>query len=196
LQGSIFALISIIVIYLTRHFLLNLIPPILFSHGHFILTRETVNMSAFALLMLCASKSLISSVQEDEKIRKNLPSALTLIAIAIFTGILTGLLGAGGGFLIVPALIMFFQLNIKKAIATSLFIISLNTIAGFLCDFKQNGTDWKLLILTTMVALSGSFIGQRVAINISTPLLKKGFGWFILIMAIIILAVEGGGLCA
>jgi uncharacterized membrane protein YfcA len=194
LQGSIFALISIIVVYLTRHFLLNLIPPILFLSEHLILNRETVNMVAFSVLMLCASKSLISSRKEENTIRASKPSELTIIAVAIMTGLLTGLLGAGGGFLIVPALMMFFHLDIKKAIATSLFIISLNTIAGFLCDYNQNATDWKLLVVTTLIALLGSLIGQQIAVRIPTSALKKSFGWFILTMAIIILAVEGFGL--
>jgi uncharacterized membrane protein YfcA len=104
--------------------------------------------------------------------------------------LLTGLLGAGGGFLIVPALTLFFNLDIKKAVGTSLFIISLNTISGFMTDMRIGGIDWIFLMVSAGLAILGAFMGQRISHLFNTKQLRLCFGWFILVLAVIILALQ------
>jgi len=113
-----------------------------------------------------------------------------LVGAAIFTGLVTGLLGAGGGFIIVPTLILFFHMDIKKAIGTSLFIIALNSCAGFLAELNQKDIDWPLILNITLISLIGSYIGHIISLVINTAKLKVYFGWFIIVMAICVLTTQ------
>ena len=115
-----------------------------------------------------------------------MPLALWGLAI----GIITGLLGAGGGFLIIPALVLFVKLPMKTAIGTSLVIIAINSIFGFLFSLKQTPLDWKILLLFTGLAIIGIYLGSLSAEKIPGKILKKWFGWFVLIMAIYIIIKE------
>jgi uncharacterized membrane protein YfcA len=111
-----------------------------------------------------------------------------LLGLAI--GVITGLLGAGGGFLIIPTLVLFLNLSMKRAVGTSLLIIAINSLFGFLFSLKQFEFNWSLLLSFTALAIAGIFIGSRIADKIPASSLKKGFGWFILIMGIYIITRE------
>lgn len=105
-------------------------------------------------------------------------------------GLVTGFLGAGGGFLLIPALVLLMKLPMKEAIGTSLFIIALNSLIGFIGDIGRHVIDWKLLIIITSIAITGIFIGGYLNQKINSQKLKKGFGWFILFMGIYIIVKE------
>jgi uncharacterized membrane protein YfcA len=109
---------------------------------------------------------------------------------AIGIGVLAGLVGAGGGFLIVPALVLLVKLPIKKAISTSLFIIAIQSLIGFLGDIKTLIIDWHFLLMFTAISIFGIFVGLALSKKISAKRLKKGFGYFTVIMAIYILYKE------
>ncbi len=111
-----------------------------------------------------------------------------MLGLAI--GTVTGLLGAGGGFLIIPSLVLFLGLPMKKAVGTSLLVIAINSLFGFLFSLKQFTYDWKLLIIFSVLAIAGIFIGSRLSEKIPGQSLKKGFGWFILAMGIYIISKE------
>jgi len=106
-------------------------------------------------------------------------------------GIITGFLGAGGGFLMIPALLFFAGLAMKEAIGTSLFIIATNALIGFAGDIL-NGViiDFSLLLSFTAFAVAGIFIGIKLAVKLDTRLLKPLFGWFVLITGFYIIARE------
>src|SRR5690625_3510628 len=110
----------------------------------------------------------------------------------IVVGILTGLVGAGGCFLIIPALVMLGNLPMKKAIGTSLFIIALKSLIGFLGDLTQESQiiDWQLLLIVSGLAVIGIFIGNNLSNKIEGKKLKKGFGWFVLMMGVYIIIKE------
>src|SRR6185503_20391192 len=114
----------------------------------------------------------------------------SLALLGILTGFITGLLGAGGGFLIIPALVFFIKLPMKTAIGTSLVIISINSLFGFLFTLKQFEYDWQLLILFTLIAMAGVLIGNKFTEKISANSLRKIFGGLVIIMAIYILVEE------
>ncbi len=146
-------------------------------------------MVLFAALMILASSSMIRSKNTEQKEVGSKSTGLLLL-YGVGIGIVTGLLGAGGGFLIIPALVFFVGLDMKKAIGTSLLIIALNSLIGFTGDIGQYDTDWKLLGTVTVLAIAGIFIGGYIGKSIPGGKLKKGFGWFVLIMGIYIIIKE------
>ena len=107
-------------------------------------------------------------------------------------GVLTGLVGAGGGFLIIPALVMLSKLPMKQAVGTSLLIIAAKSLIGFTGDVMENSSkmDWSLLSVVTALAITGIFVGNQLSKKIDGAALKKGFGWFVLVMGIYIIVKE------
>ncbi|HYK54882.1 MAG TPA: sulfite exporter TauE/SafE family protein, partial [Flavisolibacter sp.] len=105
-------------------------------------------------------------------------------------GLITGFLGAGGGFLLIPALVLVLRLPMKKAIGTSLFIIALNSLIGFIGDAGHYTINWALLLAVSGIAIAGVFIGGRLGMKIQGAKLKTSFGWFVLLMGIYILVKE------
>lgn len=189
-----FGIPSIFSIFITRHFILTAIPKKLFSIGNIEFTRDAMLMIVFAFLMLVASAFMIfNGDDENKEVPVSSERNSTLLPLALWglaIGFITGLLGAGGGFLIIPALVLFVKLPMKTAIGTSLVIIAINSIFGFLFSLKQTPLDWKILLLFTGLAIIGIYLGSLSAEKISSRILKKTFGWFVLLMAIYILIKE------
>lgn len=189
-----FGIPSILSIFLTRHYLLPAIPDVVFSIAGLAVTKEILLMVVFAILMLGASITMIRNqepvikLQEDEKATPQKVLPLMLLGFSI--GIVTGLLGAGGGFLIIPALVLFLKLPMKTAVGTSLLIIAINSLFGFLFSLKQFEYNWTLILLFTVLSIAGLFIGSKLADKVSGASLKKGFGWFVLIMGVYIIIKE------
>ena len=189
-----FGIPSIFAIFITRHFLLPVIPDQLFSIGNLHFTRDVLLMIVFALLMLIASIFMIlnadEGVERKTQVQERNNKILYLAILGFTIGIITGLLGAGGGFLIIPALILFMKLPMKTAIGTSLVIIAVNSIFGFIFSLKQTFLDWKILLLFTGLSVAGIYIGSRFTEKIPGRTLKKWFGWFVLIMGVYIIIKE------
>jgi uncharacterized membrane protein YfcA len=189
-----FGIPSIFSIFITRHFILPAIPEKLFSIGNIEITRDMMLMIVFAFLMLIASAFMILNSDEEKQgqtiIRDRNGKLLPLALWGFAIGIITGLLGAGGGFLIIPALVLFVKLPMKTAIGTSLVIIAINSIFGFLFSLKQTPLDWQILLLFTGLAIVGIYFGSLFAEKISGRTLKKWFGWFVVAMGVYILLKE------
>ncbi|WP_340154441.1 sulfite exporter TauE/SafE family protein [uncultured Winogradskyella sp.] len=189
----IFAIPSILTVFMVRSLVIPNLPDVLFTIGSFSLTNSLFIMLLFALIMLLAGWSMIRSkdITADHEIKEYDSNHLLAIGTqAIGIGALAGLVGAGGGFLIVPALVLLVKLPIKKAISTSLFIISIQSLIGFLGDLKTLNIDWKFLITFTIISIIGIFIGLALSKKISAKGLKRGFGYFTLIMAVYIVYKE------
>lgn len=187
--GALFAIPSFIGVFITRRYLVPIIPDIVFESKSFLLSKNTLLMAFFAIIMLFAALSMLKKKKnENHSIIKNNKKILIIQNFVI--GIIIGLIGAGGGFLIIPSLVLFAQLPMKKAIATSLFIISMNSLIGFLGDVQNLEIDWKFLFSFTLVTIIGIFIGIRLNKFINESQLKKGFGYFVLVMAGFILIKE------
>jgi uncharacterized membrane protein YfcA len=188
-----FGLSSIATVFITRKFIVPAIPGQLCSLAGISVSKATGTMVLFALLMLLASISMIRGNQatRDNGIGKGtIKNYPKLLLLGIGIGLITGLLGAGGGFLLIPALVMLVKLPMKAAVGTSLFIIALNSLIGFLGDIGHYQTDWPFLLTITGIAIAGIIIGGRMAQKIPGNKLKKGFGWFVLVMGIYIIARE------
>lgn len=194
----IFGIPSIIAVFATRAFIVPAIPKEVFQIGDFVVTKSLLMMMLFAVLMVFASVSMIRNkkgkVSETGEQKFNYPMILLEGAIV---GVLTGLVGAGGGFLIIPALVLFSKLPMKQAVGTSLLIIAAKSLIGFTGDLGKQTMDWTLLLSVTGLAIVGIFIGNALSKKVSADGLKKGFGWFVLVMGIYIIVKElffpGGG---
>lgn len=190
-----FGLTSIITVVLIRKFVLPQIPDHLFTLGSFVVTKSIATMLLFAMVMCIAAVNMLrreAPCTEQAK-NKELP-LLKVFVRGIETGILTGLLGAGGGFIIIPVLLFSFRLTMKEAVGTSLLIIAMNSLFGFLGDLHHHEYQWSLLLSLTAISVAGTFIGSRFSEKISGNTLKKGFGWFVLAMGIYIVLKELGNL--
>ena len=192
----IFGIPSILSVFATRKFIVPLIPNEVFTLSDFIVTKSILMMVLFAILMVAASISMIRDKsgpcekegnQADEIQVFNYPMILLEGTVV---GILTGLVGAGGGFLIIPALVMLSKLSMKQAIGTSLLIIAAKSLIGFTGDLSHQIIDWKLLITITALAIVGIFFGDIVSKKVDGNKLKVGFGWFVLIMGVFILVQQ------
>jgi len=194
---------SIAAVFLTRKLLVPAIPDELFTISGFVFTKAIGMMMLFAILMVAASVSMIREKKcvdcpdEPEQLKFNYPMILLEGSIV---GVLTGLVGAGGGFLIIPALVMLSKLPMKKAVGTSLLIIAAKSLIGFTGDVSTNGgnMDWMLLGSVTVLAVVGIFVGSALSKKVDGNKLKKGFGWFVLVMGIYIIVNQlffgtGGG---
>lgn len=188
----VFAIPSFIAVYLTRKYLVPSIPSSLFTVGGFEVTKNMAIMVFFALVMLAASYSMIQDKKESkgsdsEGIKFNYP----LIALeGGVVGILTGIVGAGGGFLIIPALVLLARLPMKMAVGTSLLIIAAKSLIGFVGDMSNMQVDWPFLLEFTTLSVVGIFVGTYMSKYIPGQKLKKSFGWFVLVMGVYIIAKE------
>ena len=188
----IFGAPAIVAVYATRRLIVPAMPAEVFTVGDFIVTKSILMMLLFAVLMVFASYSMIKGKKEDENGNEaeqkfNYPM---IMLEGTIVGVLTGLVGAGGGFLIIPALVLFSKLPMKQAVGTSLLIIAAKSLIGFTGDIGHTIIDWKLLFIVTALAIAGIFIGNRLSYKISGEKLKKGFGWFVLVMGIYIIVKE------
>lgn len=187
----IFGIPSILAVYATRAYVVPAIPNELFVIGSLVVTKAVMMMMLFAILMVFASVSMIRSKpatdQEEGEQVFNYPMILLEGAIV---GVFTGLVGAGGGFLIIPALVLFSKLPMKQAVGTSLLIIAAKSLIGFTGDLGKQTMDWTLLWSVTALAIIGIFAGNLLSKRVSADSLKKGFGWFVLVMGLYIILKE------
>jgi uncharacterized membrane protein YfcA len=158
--GIVFAVPAFIAVFLTRRFVIPAIPDELFSVGDFLVTKSIAIMIFFALIMLVAAYFMIKGrkdvEEEDRAPEYNYPM---IILEGIVVGFLTGVVGAGGGFLIIPALVLLAKLPMKKAVATSLMIIAIKSLIGFLGDVQNLEIDWTFLGVFTGISVIGIFVG-------------------------------------
>jgi hypothetical protein len=188
----VFAIPAFITVYLTRRFVVPAIPEYLFDVGSFTVTRDIGIMVFFAIIIMLASFSMIKDKdknldQEKVEIYFNYPM---IIIEGLVVGIITGIVGAGGGFLIIPALVILAKLPMKKAVATSLLIIAIKSLIGFIGDVETMEIDWVFLLSFTAFSLLGILLGVWFNKFVNGSKLKKSFGWFVLLMGIYILFKE------
>jgi uncharacterized membrane protein YfcA len=188
-SALVFAVPSILSLLFVRKIILPLLPDILFSIDDFDITKNLLIMIVFAFLMIATSVSMIRKSKKVKEAKEI--NFLILSTIGLFVGLIIGFLGAGGGFLIIPALLFFANLPMKQAVGTSLFIIFINSLIGFGGDLL-GGVDlnYKLLLIISAMAIIGLFIGTQLSKRIDGAKLKPAFGWFVLVMGIYIIFKE------
>ena len=188
--GTIFAVPAFVGVFLARKSLVPALPVEIFNLGNLVVGRDLIVMGVFATLMILASVSMIRGGSESEQ-EGELQFNYPLIALeGLIVGAVTGFVGAGGGFLIIPALVVLAKLPMKQAVGTSLMIIAVKSLFGFLGDLGNQSIDWGFLALFCLLSIIGIYLGTYLSRFISSAKLKPGFGWFVLIMGLFILAKE------
>ena len=204
----VFGIPSIISVYLTRRYLVPSIPENLFTVGDLVVTKGVLLMLLFAALMVFASISMIRT-KKDKPMDENADTEVDvehvspeethpepkfnyagILAEGVVVGTLTGLVGAGGGFLIIPALVLFSKLDMKMAVGTSLLIIAVKSLFGFMGDIYNYDIDWLFLAVFSTISIVGIFIGSFLSTKVHADKLKTSFGWFVLMMGIYIIFKE------
>jgi len=186
----IFGIPSILGVIFSRRLVLPNLPHYIIHKYGITLTKDMFLLLLFAILMLIASFKMIRKIERVRKRDDNETNYTVLISQGLLVGIITGLIGAGGGFLIVPALVMLLGINMKRAVATSLFIISMNSILGFLTTLKMVKHDWNFLLVFSALSVVGIFIGIAISKKMDGRKLKPLFGWMVLAMGIFIIIKE------
>lgn len=189
----VFGIPSIVAVFATRAFIVPAIPKEIATIGDFLITKSILLMVLFAILMISASYSMIkkgkpttnSTISGEQTF--NYPF---ILIEGLVVGVLTGLVGAGGGFLIIPALVILSKLPMKEAVGTSLVIIAAKSLIGFVGELGDVSVDWLFLFKVTAFAVVGIFIGAALSKKIDGAKLKPAFGWFVLIMGIYIIIKE------
>ena len=190
-SAMLFSIPSTLAVYLTRHFLLPHLPENIVELGGYVLTKDVALMLFFAVIMVLAAVRMITSNSTPEATGAVHRPLLIVILQGFVVGIITGIIGAGGGFLIIPALVLLIGLPMKKAVGTSLIIIAINSLVGFVGDIHvMHQIDFLLMLILSALAVVGVFVGAWLSRYIDGRNLKAGFGWFSLAMAIFIMVKE------
>ncbi|MEW4923090.1 sulfite exporter TauE/SafE family protein [Algibacter sp. 2305UL17-15] len=187
--GLAFSFPSFAAVYLSRRYMVPNIPETLFTISNFSLTKGMGIMIFFAIIMIMASYSMIKKDKPNKLLSIKQPYYITFIQ-GLIIGSITGIIGAGGGFLYIPALVLWAKIPMKKAVGTSLVIITINSLIGFMGDVQTLDIEWAFLLTFTLISIVGIILGVLLSKFISGKQLKKSFGYFIFIMAAYIIYKE------
>lgn len=189
--GLLFSLPSFLGVYTSRVFIIPNLPTVILSIGNFQLTKSVLIMFVFSVLMLMASINMVrgqKTVAMADPSHSNKKNLIVILGLGFSVGSVAGFVGAGGGFLIIPALIFLVQMSMRTAIGTSLMIIAIQSLLGFVSDMKnQQSIDWSLLCVFAVIAIFGLFFGMKISNKISERNLKKIFGYFVMVLGAVIL---------
>ena len=190
-----FSTSAVISVYVTRKYLIGLIPEIILSNNNIIVIRkDQLIMVLFGILMLFAGFLMIKktprTIMKFKKTKTITPNKLLIFFEGSIIGFLTGLIGAGGGFIIIPILVILSNLKMESAIATSLLIISTKSLIGFIGDVQNLIIEWDFLIIFTSISIFGIIVGQLIRKKVMENQLKKIFGSFVFVIGILILLRE------
>ncbi len=180
---------STISIFIMRKWVMPVIPHHLMNIGSFELTKSVLLMLVFAMLMLAASVSMIRQGKPaDQTGYSNQVNYARLSIQSIIVGIITGFVGVGGGFLIIPSLVLFAKLPMKAAVGTSLMIMTFSSLLGVLGDVSRHASiNYSFLLLFSLFAIAGIITGSYLTKYIKDTKLKPAFGWFVLLMGVFVL---------
>lgn len=187
-----FGLTSMIVVVGIRHFIIPVIPKSFGSLGNAPISYDLLCIVLFACLMILAAIVMINKNGKAHVENATGPGGLLKsIPYALLVGTVTGFLGAGGGFMLIPVMTLLLGMDIKKAVGTSLAVVALNSLSGFANDLNQVDINWEFLLIISAIALLGSIAGANLADRIDSKKLKACFGWFVLILGVLIITSEG-----
>jgi uncharacterized membrane protein YfcA len=183
-----FSIPAMLTVLATRTYIVPGIPDLVAG-----IPKDIFIMLLFAVLMIAVALFMLrpATVSPITAYKNSLGSSIKLITGSIGVGLLTGMVGAGGGFLIIPTLIMLFGLSMKEAIGTSLAVIAINSLVGFQGDISAGiPFDWPLLGLFIGLTLLGMWLGTTLGKHMDGTKLKKLFGVFTLFVGLAVLAGE------
>jgi uncharacterized membrane protein YfcA len=190
-SAAVFGAASLVSVFITRRWLLPALPDPIFRFGPVAVSKGVFILGLFAVMMIASARRMIRKPKAERDGPERKRHLLQLLPIGLAVGLLTGILGAGGGFLIVPALVLLAGMDVKRAVGTSLFIITANSFIGFLGDREVRVMDHAhLLVPFLALAILGILIGSRAAKRIHPEKLRPAFGWFLAAMGAFIIVRE------
>jgi uncharacterized membrane protein YfcA len=190
-KGLFFSFPAFVMVFIMRRYVLPSLPEVIYQSSSLTLSKDLMVMVIFALLMIGASYSMIVSRKRAIELTKQKVNYWLIFIEGLIVGALTGFVGAGGGFMIIPALVLFAKLPMKKAVGTSLVIITINSAFGAIGDFSAGvEMDWNFLIKFVGFTIIGVLLGGKFSKSIDGERLKPAFGWFVLTMGVWILIKE------
>jgi len=192
-----FALPSLVSVYVVRKFVLPVMPDQLGELFGITLTKSFIIMAVFAGLLIASSLYMLIPARQSEsketmweEFSKSPIKIPFVIIIGIVVGALSGFVGAGGGFMIIPALVLVLRVSMKNAIGTSLSIIAINCTIGFLGNIGSFEVDWKFISILAVLSIAGIIIGGYLSNYINGKKLRPAFGWFTLVIGAFIVVKE------
>lgn len=191
----IFGTPAILGVYLTRRYIFPAVPDPVARFGSFVLSKDVMVMLVFAAFMLVTAIAMIRN-RGEETAKEAVPhlnhlNYPLLLVSGLVVGLVTGFVGAGGGFMILPVLVLLGGLPMKIAIGTDLLIIAAKSLIGFLGEAQVAANiDYGFVALITLLPLLGIVIGTYLNKHVAAAKLKTAFGWFVLVMGIYIVAKE------
>jgi uncharacterized protein len=188
-SGITFIACSVIAIFSTRRWIVPSIPDEVFIYDEITLTKRALILGVFALLAITSSLIILLKRNYDSTLPVESRLSL-LVPVGFSTGMLVGFVGAGGGFIILPSLSFFARLPFKMALGTTLLVIGMNSLLGFVGDVMNHEINWTFLLLITSLAVTGMLIGDSFSKRIPVQRLRDSFGWILLTMALAILVTE------
>lgn len=192
-----FAIPSLITVFLVRKYIIPSLPEVFFHIGNFEVSKQVFIMILFAILIVTSSISMIKKQEKNhktdamwEEFSRSPIRIYFVIILAVLVGFITGFVGAGGGFIIIPVLIFFIRVPVKKSIGTSLSIIAVNSLIGFTGNLGHFSINWPFLLTVSALCIAGILVGNIISVKISANKLKPAFGWFTLIVGIFVISKE------
>lgn len=186
-----FGVPTVISVFITRKYIVPSIPEIVFDNDLFTLHKSVLIMLVFAVVMILAAIRMIKPIDEKTIIQDGKLNYISIFIQGLTIGLVAGFVGAGGGFLIIPALLILAKTPMKTAVGTSLFIVAIQSLIGFLGDLSSNvQIDWKLLLTFTFCSIIGVILGNIMSKKVTATKLKSGFGYFVLAMGCYIIIKE------
>ena len=184
--AMLFGIPSLVTVFIMRKWIMPMVPQHLATIGSFEFTKSILLMTVFAMFMVLASISMIR--KRNEPVSEGDINYRKLIWLALLVGFITGFIGIGGGFLIIPSLILFAGLPMKKAVGTSLTIMTISSLVGVLGDVSRHEPiNYSFLAAFTAFAIAGILIGCYLTKYVKDHRLKPAFGWFILCIGVFVL---------
>lgn len=183
-----FGIPSVIMVFVTRRIIFPMIPEIIFQGGNYTLKKDSFLLVLFAVMLVLVAYRMISSPVLKQHDEKGVAIVMSII-VGLIVGMLTGLLGIGGGFMIVPILILYFGLDAKQSVGTSLWLIAMNSLIGYSSRISYEAS-WSFLLIYTLLSVAGMFLGIRLSKHFSSAKLKSTFGYFILLLGVFIIIEE------
>ncbi len=175
--------------FVSRNWIILYIPDVLWDGNGVFLSKEDLLLALFALLAFASAVTMLLKKEQNTH-RIYTPKWFLLMVTGTLTGLTAGLVGAGGGFLIVPALILFAALPFSRAAGTSLVIIASNSLFGFCGDMLNRSIDWPFLLGLTVLATIGLLLGYWLHRDVQKLFSQRRFAWFVMLMGVSILAVQ------
>jgi uncharacterized protein len=187
--GVIFAMSSVVAVFSTRKWIIPSIPDEILLANDLLVTKRALILVVFAMLVIVSSLMMLMKYSWAP-IDQGKQRLKFLLPVGFATGIIGGFVGAGGGFLILPSLVIFARLPFKIAIGTTLLVIGFNSLLGFLGDVMNYSINWLFLAMITGLASLGMLLGNLVSAKIPSYHLRLSFGWIMLATALLILVKE------